>query len=263
MQRQQKEFIKVLKEICKKNKCQVICSTHSDIVLSSLPPEARFFDQSQSSQTTITCGISAEYAFGKLAGENTHELAVFVEDEVGKAIITSILPFRLRERVEVYVIGSDQAVLKQMAARCREGKWNFIAFLDGDKRRGKKTQIQKIREHLETRIDNEKQFQAAIEDRLCYVPGETWPEKSMIQYLLKVPDVSSLSERWDIPAEDIVAFLEESLTVGKHDEFFHLAKLLSLEENLVRNDCVKFFENKYQEECETVCKAIETVIESL
>ena len=30
----QKEFITVLKEICRSNKCQEICSTHSDIILS-------------------------------------------------------------------------------------------------------------------------------------------------------------------------------------------------------------------------------------
>ena len=259
----QKEFITVLKEICRSNKCQVICSTHSDIILSALPPEARFFVQNQGTQTNITCGISAEYAFGKLSGENTHELAIFVEDEVGKSIIANTLPLRLRERVEIYTIGSDQAILKQIAARYRENKLNFIAFLDGDKRTECEAQIHQIKKHLETRIDNEDSFQTIIQSRLCYVPGATWPEKSIIQFLLAAPDLNDLVARWDIPSEDITAFLETALTAGKHNEFFSLAKSLSLDENSVRNDCVKCFKSKYPDECRYICEPVETIINSL
>lgn len=261
--RAQKEFITVLKEICCNNKCQVICSTHSDIILSALPPEARFFIQNQGTKTSITCGVSAEYAFGKLAGENTHELAIFVEDEVGKAVIANTLPLHMRERVELYTIGSDQAILKQMAARYREGKLNFIAFLDGDKRTAHNTQLQQIKKHLETRIDNEDSFQAIIQSRLCYVPGETWPEMSIVQFLLAAPNLNDLVTRWDMPSEDITSFLETALTAGKHKEFFKLAQLLSLDENSVRNDCVKCFKQNYPAECRNICVSIETIINSL
>ncbi|MBC3515213.1 ATP-binding protein [Neobittarella massiliensis] len=259
----QREFIKILKEICYKNKCQVICSTHSDIVLSCIPPEARFFIQNQNAQTNITQGISAEYAFGKLAGQNTHELDVFVEDEVGKSVIINLLPLHIRERLEVYVIGSDQAILKQMAARYREEKMNFISFLDGDKRTAHDEQIRQIRNHLETRIDDEGTFQRIIGAKICYIPGDTWPEMSILQYLLKAPNLEGLVERWDISAEDVTSFLEQALAVGKHKEFFHLAKLLSMDEFSVRNDCIKSFKSQYPDECNIVCELISAAIKSL
>ena len=259
----QKEFIAVLKEICRNNKCQIICSTHSDIILGALPPQARFFIQSQNSQTSITPEISAEYAFGKLAGQNTNELDVFVEDEVGKSIITNILPLQLRERVHIYAIGSDQAVLKQMAARYREMKLNYIAFLDGDKRSGHDLQIHQIKNHLETRIDDETAFQTDTELRLCYIPGDTWPELSILQYLLRAPNLDELVTRWDIPIEEVTLFLEQSLTAGKHNEFFHLSTLLSMDEASIRNDCVKAFKGKYSDECNAVYGAINAVLDNL
>lgn len=259
----QREFIAILKEICREYKCQVICSTHSDIVLSSLPPDARYFIQSQNVHTTITPGISAEYAFGKLAGQNTNELDVFVEDEVGKSIIKNILPLQLRERLKIYVIGSDQAILKQMAARYRESKLNFIAFLDGDRRPARNEQIGKIRNHLETRIDNETYFRGIVEPRLCYVPGDTWPEMSVLQYLLRAADIQPLADRWGLPVEDTTSFLEQALTAGKHCEFFRLSQLLSMDEASIMNDCIKFFKDEYITKCTNICKQINDVIHSL
>ena len=259
----QREFIRVLKQICNDNKCQVICSTHSDIILSSLPTEARFFVQTQNSKTIITQGISAEYAFGKLAGQNTHELDIFVEDEVGKAFIMNLLPLRIRERLEVYVIGSDQAVLKQVAARYREMKMNFISFLDGDKRPKHTEQIQQVRNHLETRIDDEDDFQSTISALICYLPGDTWPEMAILKYLLNAQDLSSLAERWDMPTEDVISFLEQAITAGKHNEFFCLSKLLSMDKSSVLNDCIKHFKTQYPDECKTVCDLIDSAIENL
>lgn len=259
----QNEFVKVLKEICKTNKCQIICSTHSDIVLDALPPQGRFFIQSQANQTIITPEISAEYAFGKLAGQNSHELDVFVEDEVGKAIIGNIVPVRIRERIKLFEIGSDQAILKQMAARYREGKPNFIAFLDGDKRQDHTQQIGQIGNHLETRIEDYKQFQELIEKRLCYVPGDTWPELSVIQYILRIQDKQELSTRWDIAVEEVTPYLEQALTAGKHNEFFCLAERLSMDEAAVRNDCIQFFKSAYTEECVSVCAKLDYVLDSI
>lgn len=259
----QNEFIKVLKEICKLNKCQIICSTHSDIVLDALPPQGRFFIQNQVNQTIITPEISAEYAFGKLAGQNSNELDVFVEDEVGKAVIASIIPMRIRERIKLYVIGSDQAVLKQMAARYREEKYNFIAFLDGDKRQARTQQITQMRNHLETRIKDDAQFLNIIEPRLCYIPGDSWPELSIIQYLLLVDNKQELSTRWEIAVEEITPYLEQALTAGKHKEFFHLAELLSMDEAVVRNDCIKLFKVAYPDMCVCVCDQLDQVLRSL
>ncbi len=259
----QKKFIEVLKEICLANKCQIICSTHSDIVLNALPPEGRFFIQNQSNQTVITPEISAKYAFGKLAGQNSNELDVFVEDEVGKAVIENIVPMRIRERIKIYVIGSDQAVLKQMAARYREEKLNFISFLDGDKRNKRAEQIKQIKDHLETRIGNNDRFLGIIQSRLCYVPGDTWPELSIIQFVLGVQNRQELSTRWDVEVDEITSCLEQALAAGKHNEFHCLANLLSIDESAVTNDCIKFFKSSCSDICTPAYDQLDYVLRSL
>lgn len=257
----QKEFILVLKEICKEQKCQIICSTHSPIILEALPPEARFFIQNQNAQTSITKGISSEYAFGKLAGQNTNELNIFVEDDVGEAVIHNIIPLRLRERVKIHIIGSDEAVLKQMAAYYREERQNFIAFLDGDKRTKHNQQIDQIKRHLETRIGrDESDFRDLIDQRLCYIPGGQWPEISIIKFLLDTDTAGILSSQWDIADEEVTSFLEQALSAGKHNEFYHLAELLSKKEHSIRDDCIQAFKRLYQNECTTICNQIENIL---
>jgi len=260
----QHEFVQVLKEICNKNKCQIICSTHSDIILEALPPEGRFFIHNKGSETVVTPEISTKYAFGRLAGQKSEELDVFVEDEVGRAIINNIIPMRIRERVETYVIGSDQAILKQIAARYREGKCNFIAFLDGDKSNEKSQQIKQIKNYLETRIDNEELFTDFITQRLCYLPGKKWPESSIIEGLLNAPDYQELSERWDIPVDDVYSYLELSLSADKHDEFFVLAKNLSIDDkSRVRNDCISVYKRIYHEQCQLINSQIDDALSNL
>lgn len=198
-----------------------------------------------------------------MAGQNSNELDVFVEDEVGKAIIRNIVPMRIRERIKLYVIGSDQAVLKQMAARYREGKHNFIAFLDGDKRQAHDQQIIQIEKHLETRIEDEDQFRNLIQQRLFYLPGDTWPELSIIQFLLQFQDKQELSTRWDIAVEEVNSYLEQALTVGKHKEFFYLAERLSMDEAAVRNDCIKASKRAHPDNCAFVCTWLDCALHSL
>ena len=77
----QARFVKELKLLCDQMHCQIICSTHSHVVLNHLPPEGRIFMQA-SQGTLITTGISADYACGMLRGANIGELDIFVEDKL-------------------------------------------------------------------------------------------------------------------------------------------------------------------------------------
>lgn len=65
---------------------------------------------------------------GRLNGGRSREVVVFTEDEVGATVVKSFLPQKIRERIKVVPIGSDQAILKQLAARYREQNDNCIAF---------------------------------------------------------------------------------------------------------------------------------------
>ena len=102
-----------------------------------------------------------------------------------------------------------------------------------------------------------------MEPRLNYVPGNTWPELSIIQYLLHAGDKQELLTRWEIAVEEVTPYLEQALTAGKHNEFFLLAERLSMDEGSVRNDCIQFFKHAYPNECQEICRTVDTVLQLL
>lgn len=254
-------LISELKRLCKKYKCQIICSTHSKDILSNLPPEGRIFIKRSDTKTDIIPKISPEYAFGKLSGTRSEELSVFVEDEVGQAFIDNILPQSLRERVKIMPVGSDQAVLKHMAVHYREEDKSFITFLDGDKRTQHTDALKKIKAHLEGRLEcDEEEFISLMTARLNYIPGETWPEKELVESALHADSLDWLSKAWDIPIEDIQVILEEALAAGKHNEFFTINKRVCLSIEQIRVDVIRFYKQTHSEQIDAIIAAIRQLL---
>jgi len=241
----QKQLIHELKLLCKNLRCQIICSTHSSIILENIPPEGRFYIERIGDSTKIIEGISSEYASGKLSGGNSNELSVFVEDNMAKSIIGFILPLDIRSRLEVFNIGSDQAVLRQVAARYREKKSDFVAILDGDKSTNKVGDIGKVKAYLEGRTPSEQEvFENDLSSRLQYLPGVSWPEIELISELLKNDAYfESLSKQWDTAPEVIQDKILTASRSKKHDEFYTLSKELELPQESIISDVVRVINN--------------------
>lgn len=257
----QVRLIEELKRLCKKYKCQIICSTHSKDVLSSLPPEGRIFIKRSDSKTDVIPNISPEYAFGKLAGTRSEELSVFVEDEVGHAFMDNVLPQPLRERIKIIPVGSDQAVLKHMAVHYRENDNSFIAFLDGDKHTQKAAAIAKIKDHLESRLGcTYDEFVDLMNARLNYIPGDGWPEKELIESALHCNNLDYLSTSWEVPQEDVQAILEEAIAAGKHSEFYAIAQRVCLSLEQVRVDIIRFYKKNHSEAIENIIAPIRQLL---
>ena len=253
----QKNLIVELKQLCRKLYCQIICSTHSPVILENLPPNARFFIETRERQTDVIVGISPQYACGKLAGENSRELTVFMEDEVSEAILMDIMPLDIRERVNLLPIGSSDAVLRQLAARYREQQENCIAFLDGDKRNEHSTSVAKVKGYLETRYRcSEDEMNNWINKRLLYLPGDDWPEKWLIERTIAQSDHSSLHELWQIGSSRLHALFDEAIGAGKHNEFFSLAGNLHLSKERVMSDIMRFLIQNITSEFSFITEAI-------
>lgn len=232
----QKVLIKELKEICKEKHCQIICSTHSQYIINSLPPEGRFLIEKGQACTNITSRISPEYALGRMADTRTEELDIFTEDEVGKSIVEVFLPCNLRERVKITPIGSDQAVVRQLAAHYREGKLNCLAFMDGDKHTAIEQHKRNTKKALEDRVNED--FDDWITSALNYLPGECWPERYIIEKATNEIVCRELAEKWDATAEEITEFFEKALAAGKHNEFYSISESVHLDLEAVRNDII-------------------------
>ena len=224
----QKRLIDELKKICKRRKIQIICTTHSPAILKSLPPEGRFYIESFKGKSMITIGISPEYAAGKMAGERSNELDIYCEDGIASRLIGSILSDDIRKRVTILPIGSHQAVIKHMAARYKDRrKSECLAVLDGDQANKISSHTKsflKALEKSEDQVSEENWFN----ERLAFLPGETWPEKWIIEQLKNL-NTDSLASLIRTSKDELETYIEEAEIAGKHNEIYTLAECLSLD----------------------------------
>ena len=245
----QRCLIRELDKLCNELHCQVICSTHSHLVLQSLPPEGRFFIETRGEETVVTPGISPDYACGKLGGLNTSEIDIFVEDDVAKAILEASFPLTIRERVYIHHIGSSEAILRQLAARYLEHSDNCISILDGDKRRDQGGLVTRARNNVDTRYrESEEEINDWIGSRLNYLPGEAWPEKWLIESAQAVEDKTDLVYAWGLDSVTrLDNALDNALLAGKHREFYTLHEEMQQPQSQIICDLARFV-NKYQPE---------------
>lgn len=244
----QRKFISKLKETCYETRTQVICTTHSKDIFDCLPDDARFFVETVGAKTKITPGISSEFAFRKLGSVIDRELEIFVEDEVAQSLLLLALPSAVRTRVDVKVIGSANAIARQLAALyVKGGERNTLAIFDGDQRNKEAD----IVTHAKNMAENStSKFDGWIKGRMAYLPGDTWPETWIVQKCIESPEPAAALLSLEVDAlQDI---LEYGLQAGKHNEFFEIAKHLGLE----RTHCLQLLTT-------VVCNNFPTEIEPL
>lgn len=230
----QKQLIDELKALIHKKKIQIICTTHSSAILSRIPLEARYFIENISNRTVITNGISPAYAAGKLSGENSRELDIFVEDDVAKTIVEAALDFGTRSRVTVIPIGSVNALTGQMVARKKAIKsGNAIVIFDGDQRKNIDQILSNFLDMLEEHLDEAEQTEAAdwMSERIGFLPGEDWPELMLLRQA-KLDPGGKLSDHLGISKEQgLSELIDKAILAGKHNEIYTLANSLHLSED--------------------------------
>ena len=259
----QKMLIQELKKLCNKYQCQIVCSTHSKCILEELPPYARVLIKSFNGKTELLTEITPEFALSVLSKQNVPELKVFVEDDIGADFLNNILPLNIRSRIMIIPVGSaDGSIPRQMAASYREHNLNFCSVLDGDKRTQTCSQINKVKHSLEDRLNHsEEEFKILIQKRLLYLPGNTWPEKYLLEELKSQQDKSYLECNWDAGSDEIVDFVNAALTAGKHNEFYTLANNLSLNKRDVVRDVIMHYKMTHQNEVSLLISSIRQLLD--
>lgn len=224
----QKRLIGELKKVCLDRHIQVICATHSPAILEAVPPEARFYIDSFAGKTIVTPGISSLYAAGKLSGKKTDELDIYVEDIVSEALVESFITSDVRKRVNVVPIGSSMAIIRQMAARYKDPKDSeCVAVMDGDQASSIELHIKHFVEALESSKDPDKETEWFAQ-RFAFLPGDTWPEKWLIQSLQSI-DINELASLLAIPKDELHSYINEAAGATEHNEINILAGRLSLD----------------------------------
>lgn len=257
----QKGLVRVLKDLCKKYHCQIVCSTHSHYILDELPSDGRILIQSSSNSTTIFQDITPEFALTNMSGINVPELTILVEDDRGEEFLKGIIDSSLRRRVRICQIGSaDGPIPRHMAAYYREGNHRYCSFMDGDKR-GKRNDHQKTMEkELGDRLRmTDEEFTEYLDNRMFYLPGKTWPEKHLMEETLKQREFADLAH-WGITDDQIRNYCNQALAAGKHSEIFTLSRELGIDEKIVYSDIVRLYKVTHSAEIENINNEIRSLM---
>ena len=185
-----------------------------------------------------------------MAGQSTQELTIFTEDRAAEQIVRSFLPLESRERIEIFPIGSAEAVLRQIAARYREHKLNCIAFMDGDKRNERESHIEKVRNYLETHVGED--FESWICSIVHYLPGETWPERYIIEKADCEEAINNLVDKWDATSERVHELLVAGKAAAKHSEIYTIAQRINQSQDLVWAEIIHAVKKASPEDAQVV-----------
>lgn len=260
----QTQLIVELKKLCRTFHSQVICSTHSKHILESLPPEGRFYIDRKDNETTITPGISGDYAAGKLSGINSQELDIFVEDQIAKNTVLNSIHLALRERCSIIPIGSDQAVIRQLSSRYVEKRDNCIVFLDGDKRKQKNSLIHNFKNYIETKYrDNEQEADLWAGSRLFFLPGESRPEQWLIRSSKNAPNLSELADQLGCTLIDLTQILNAALRAKPHNEFYDISQRIHMDIEQTKAFVIKFACKNAKDETKRIRNTIQQALNDL
>ncbi len=213
-------FIEELKNICKEKNLQIIATTHSPTALSCVPPYARYYIESNDKETTIHRYVSEALATGKLAGKNSNELTILVEDNSAFAIIQNALTREQKSRVNVIPVGSNLIVTRVLASiKKSDNKKNCIAFLDGDTASIKPLLLKEITAVYENNSkENNEKF---LESQFYFIGENINPEKWILQEIYS-SCLTELAEEFDINFDEIKSIISQALRENTHKEIYSI-----------------------------------------
>ena len=233
----QERLIRELKNICKKRHVQIICTTHSTTVLECLPPEGRIFLDKIGNKVHVLPEISPAFAAGKLSGKRNAELDIYVEDEVAKDIVNSILANNIKDRVNVISIGSAAAITRQLAARYKDQEVrDACAIFDGDQRTKEQSLVKSFLKNLES--SGSTKVEDWVKERLTFLPGDTRPEKWILSNLADA-DIQAMAKDYRVSKAELKDFVKAALRSDKHNEFYTLKNKLNSLVEIVRDSFSK------------------------
>jgi hypothetical protein len=116
----QRNLMRYLIELCCEKPLQVICSSHSQTVLESVPADARILLVRHGATVEPRYGVSVIEAVSEMTERPMAELAVYVEDALACHLVQKALPAQIRRRVRVATCGSWEDVIRFLATFRRD-----------------------------------------------------------------------------------------------------------------------------------------------
>jgi predicted ATPase len=239
----QVKFIEELKVICEDKKLQVIATTHSPNALSCVPPYARYYIESGSAGTHIHRHVSEALATGKLTGNNSEELIVFVEDGVAERIISHALSPANKQRVVVKPIGSNIIVARVLASFIKnDKKKNYLAYVDGDTVAKKADLLREIQAIYEQ--EDKKFVENFYEKNIFFIGDKQAPERWLISGVLE-SSLAEFANDFELASEsEAELLLKQALNQPAHSELHFIAKSLQIDTTDLLNRTARLYFRK-------------------
>jgi predicted ATPase len=253
----QTRFIDELKQICKEKNLQIIATTHSPTALSCVPLYARYYIETSDEGTIIHRYVSEALATGKLAGTNSNELTILVEDTSALTLVKNALTREQRNRVTITPVGSNTIVARVLASiKKTDNNRNCIAFVDGDTIAKKST----LSDEITAVYENKEKYY--IEDflnkNIYFIGPNINPEKWILQELLN-SCTSDFAEDFEISEIEAKSILSQAMREKTHKEIRSVARALSeQDESYIFNRlCITLFKK-----CPHIRRTISDVIDT-
>ena len=129
----QERLVRALTDLASRDKKQIVCTTHSEYIIDSLPRAGRLLVEREPHGHRVTSAPTTRLAMYSMTGKPQPELTVYVEDAFAEALVEQALTGADRARVRIVPIGSGDRVVAQLASHLAtplDGP--AICVLDGD-----------------------------------------------------------------------------------------------------------------------------------
>lgn len=167
----------ILVELCLTRQLQIICSTHSEPFLDTVPRRSRILLTRSGDKHEALESPSTRFAVYEMTGQIQPELTIYCEDLFAKLLIEEALPHDYRVRCSVRDVGDWSTVIRQGVAHKRTGyEMRAICVLDGDCSSA----------DIEKRVKSDSSSCDKLRPEFMLLPGELAPEKWVVEQL-KIP----------------------------------------------------------------------------
>jgi hypothetical protein len=129
----QERLVRTLLGVCDERRIQIVCTTHSEVVLDAIPRQARVLLRRSGGEHDAIDSVSTRFAVHEMAGDPRPELLIYTEDRFASVVVEEALPVPQRTRVAIRDIGSNVTVAKQSIAHLRmDNRMRALSVYDGD-----------------------------------------------------------------------------------------------------------------------------------
>lgn len=228
----QSRLIEVLIRTCAEQQIQLICTTHSEIVLDQLPREARVLLRRHHDGHEALNSVSTRFALHEMSGTVHPELVIYTEDKFAAAVVEEALPSSNRSRVQVRDIGSNVALARQSVSHLRSGNpARALTLFDGDCAAAE----------VERWIQSERGERTNLAPDWSILPGDgATPERWVVSELRRPEYRRQLSAELNCSDADAGAHVEAMhVQMDQHDAAHVLSRRTGLDQKLAERHIVR------------------------